>query len=62
MTFKCHYLKNRIKFHAVSFYILAFYSKLLMKLSLNSSYYAINDVDIYITKHCRDTVGCGQLE
>lgn len=45
MTFKCHYSKTRIKFLPVPFYILASFSELLMKPSLNSSYYVINDVD-----------------
>lgn len=59
MTFKGQYIKNRIKFLTVPFYTLASFSELLMKPSLNSSYYAINDVDIFITKHSCDTIGCG---
>lgn len=61
MTFKCHYLKNRIKFLPVPFYILHSFSELLMKLSLNSSYYGVNDVRIFITKHCCGTNNCGLM-
>lgn len=59
MTFQCHYSENWMKFLAVPFYIFASFSELLMNPSLNSSYYGISDVDIFITKHCCDTIGCG---
>lgn len=32
-----------------------------MEPSLNSSSHAVNDADIYVTKHSHDTIACGQL-